>query len=72
MVVKVAIFTANYCLNHFFPLIIWLRLSKHNRITLLQNGVVSLIDCTLMEEPEGTEEECKLVTDIKCFILSID
>lgn len=25
----------------------------------LQNGVVSLIDCTLMEDPEGTDDECE-------------
>jgi hypothetical protein len=24
-----------------------------------QNGVVSLIDCTLLEDPEGTDDECK-------------
>lgn len=27
-----------------------------------QNGVVSLIDCTLMEEPEGTDDECECLT----------
>lgn len=38
-----------------------------NPVALLQNGVVSLIDCTLMEELEGTDEEGKLVTDVKRF-----
>lgn len=36
-----------------------------------QNGVVSLIDCTLMEDPEGTDEECECCIDIlsKDFVL---
>lgn len=29
-------------------------------LNLSQNGAVSLIDCTLMEEPEGAEDECEL------------
>ncbi|KAG9340728.1 hypothetical protein JZ751_020320 [Albula glossodonta] len=29
------------------------------KLHLTKNGVVSLIDCTLMEEPEGTEDESK-------------
>lgn len=30
-------------------------------IVWLQNGVVSLIDCTLMEDPEGTDDECECI-----------
>uniref|UniRef100_A0A8C6L3L8 Ras protein specific guanine nucleotide releasing factor 1 n=1 Tax=Nothobranchius furzeri TaxID=105023 RepID=A0A8C6L3L8_NOTFU len=29
------------------------------KLHITKNGVVSLIDCTLMEEPEGTDDECK-------------
>ncbi|KAK6474994.1 ras-specific guanine nucleotide-releasing factor 1 [Huso huso] len=29
------------------------------KLHLTKNGVISLIDCTLMEEPEGTDEESK-------------
>lgn len=32
-------------------------LSRHAPPALFQNGVVSLIDCTLLEDPESTEEE---------------
>uniref|UniRef100_A0A8C5DNI2 Ras-specific guanine nucleotide-releasing factor 1 n=1 Tax=Gouania willdenowi TaxID=441366 RepID=A0A8C5DNI2_GOUWI len=28
------------------------------KLHLTKNGVVSLIDCTLMEDPEGTDDEC--------------
>lgn len=28
-------------------------------VCCLQNGVVSLIDCTLVEDPEGTDDECE-------------
>ncbi|XP_067827246.1 ras-specific guanine nucleotide-releasing factor 1 isoform X3 [Heptranchias perlo] len=28
------------------------------KLHLTKNGVLSLIDCTLMEDPEGTEDEC--------------
>lgn len=34
-----------------------------------QNGVVSLIDCTLMEDPEGTDEECECCILSKDFVL---
>uniref|UniRef100_A0A8D3C9G4 Ras-specific guanine nucleotide-releasing factor 1 n=1 Tax=Scophthalmus maximus TaxID=52904 RepID=A0A8D3C9G4_SCOMX len=30
------------------------------KLHITKNGVASLIDCTLMEEPEGTDDECKL------------
>lgn len=35
--------------------------SRNSKCVVLrwQNGVVSLIDCTLMEDPEGTDEECE-------------
>ncbi|PWA14203.1 hypothetical protein CCH79_00012223 [Gambusia affinis] len=33
------------------------------KLHLTKNGVVSLIDCTLMEEPEGTDDECKTKSD---------
>uniref|UniRef100_A0A3Q2CCL9 Ras protein specific guanine nucleotide releasing factor 1 n=1 Tax=Cyprinodon variegatus TaxID=28743 RepID=A0A3Q2CCL9_CYPVA len=33
--------------------------SSGGKLHLTKNGVVSLIDCTLMEEPEGTDEEFK-------------
>ena len=34
-----------------------------------QNGVVSLIDCTLMEDPEGTDDECEFLSVL--FILYV-
>uniref|UniRef100_A0A8C4ICG2 Ras-specific guanine nucleotide-releasing factor 1 n=1 Tax=Dicentrarchus labrax TaxID=13489 RepID=A0A8C4ICG2_DICLA len=34
------------------------------KLHITKNGVVSLIDCTLMEEPEGTDDECKLLHHI--------
>lgn len=34
----------------------------------LQNGVVSLIDCTLMEDPEGTDDEGECLVH---FILTL-
>uniref|UniRef100_A0AAQ5YQS3 Ras protein specific guanine nucleotide releasing factor 1 n=1 Tax=Amphiprion ocellaris TaxID=80972 RepID=A0AAQ5YQS3_AMPOC len=30
------------------------------KLHLTKNGVVSLIDCTLMEDPEGTDDECEM------------
>lgn len=35
------------------------RVSRKCVVLHWQNGVVSLIDCTLMEDPEGTDEECE-------------
>lgn len=42
------------------------RVSRNSKCVVLhgQNGVVSLIDCTLMEDPEGTDEECECYVDI--------
>lgn len=34
----------------------------------LQNGVVSLIDCTLMEDPEGTDDECECFIHVAAYI----
>ena len=32
---------------------------------LQQGGVLSLIDCTLIEEPDASDEECKFATSMK-------
>uniref|UniRef100_A0A674PGZ9 Ras protein specific guanine nucleotide releasing factor 1 n=1 Tax=Takifugu rubripes TaxID=31033 RepID=A0A674PGZ9_TAKRU len=32
------------------------------KLHLTKNGVVSLIDCTLLEDPEGTDDECECST----------
>uniref|UniRef100_A0A674B0J1 Ras protein specific guanine nucleotide releasing factor 1 n=1 Tax=Salmo trutta TaxID=8032 RepID=A0A674B0J1_SALTR len=34
-------------------------------LTKVGNGVVSLIDCTLLEDPEGTDDECKNHNDME-------
>uniref|UniRef100_A0A674B0G0 Ras protein specific guanine nucleotide releasing factor 1 n=1 Tax=Salmo trutta TaxID=8032 RepID=A0A674B0G0_SALTR len=35
------------------------------KLHLTKNGVVSLIDCTLLEDPEGTDDEYKVVQDME-------
>lgn len=37
---------------------------------LFQNGVISLIDCTLLEEPESTEEEGKCASHVQACVCS--
>lgn len=32
---------------------------------LQQGGVLSLIDCTLIEEPDASDEECKFNTSVR-------
>lgn len=47
--------------------IVCLLLTSWKLSTLLQNGVVSLIDCTLMEEPEGTDDESKSLRAVNVY-----